>query len=63
MQCVEDDKSTSNKRRLKDEIELTLTTVGGKKFQHDTQRLKKSFSKCLVEYNGRSSLLFIICEV
>jgi len=43
-QHATDDKSTSDKRRLKHEIELALTTVYGKKFQQDTQRLKKLFS-------------------
>ena len=33
-----------DKRRLKHEMELALTTADSKKFQQDTQRLKKSYS-------------------
>ena len=65
MQCVKVDKSTLDKRRLKQEMELALTIAGGNKFQQDMQRLKKSFSKILVEHKGRNSLLppVLVCEV
>ena len=68
MQCVKVDKSTLDKRRLKQEMELALTIAGGNKFQQDMQRLKKSFSEILAEHKGRNNLLpvlppVLVCEV
>jgi hypothetical protein len=48
--------STLDKSRLKHKMEIALTNVDSKKFQQDTQRLKKSFSHILVEHKGRRSL-------
>ena len=36
--------SKKEKRLLKHEMELALTTAGGKKFQHEIQRLQNSCS-------------------
>ena len=65
MQNVKVDKSMLDKRRLKHETELALTTADGKKFQQDTQAIKEIvFIKFIVEHKGRRSLLppVRVCE-
>jgi hypothetical protein len=63
LQYVKVDKSTLDKRRLKQEMELAVTIAGGNKFQQDMQRLKKSFSLILVEHKRRNSLLPLLPPV